>query len=239
MRTQIGLLNRHDLWLLCALVFAVAIAGKYIGTYVAARVSGINNREASAQGWLMNTRGLTELIVLNIGLELGVIWPLVFTMLVIMALVTTFMTSPLLEWTYPKRLIKLGLVEPQAQEQTDINAANEGESYQLLFNIQQSGIYLNASLLPANANADTDKQHSLTGLFQNQHSSLSGKVERYLLCNTPVSQSDRNKLVTMQMKLVDQGKITGQLTVNGISQSLGFTAMLQKNQEKSQKLNSH
>ncbi|MBH8562044.1 cation:proton antiporter [Nostoc sp. CENA67] len=130
LRTQIGLLNRPDLWLLCVLVLAVAIAGKYIGTYVAARVSGINNREASALGWLMNTRGLTELIVLNIGLELGVISPLVFTMLVIMALVTTFMTSPLLEWTYPKRLIKLDLVEPQAEEQTDINAANEGESYQ-------------------------------------------------------------------------------------------------------------
>ncbi|BAZ52640.1 sodium/hydrogen exchanger [Nostoc sp. NIES-4103] len=127
LRTQIGLLNRPDLWLLCALVLAVAIAGKYIGTYVAARVSGINNREASALGWLMNTRGLTELIVLNIGLELGVISPLVFTMLVIMALVTTFMTSPLLEWTYPKRLIKLDLVEPQAEQQTDIDTTNQGE----------------------------------------------------------------------------------------------------------------
>ncbi|MEH1948572.1 MAG: cation:proton antiporter, partial [Nostoc sp.] len=107
LKTQIGLLNRPELWLLCALVLAVAIAGKYVGTYVAARVSGISKREASALGWLMNTRGLTELIVLNIGLELGVISPLIFTMLVIMALVTTFMTSPLLEWTYPKKLIRL------------------------------------------------------------------------------------------------------------------------------------
>jgi Kef-type K+ transport system membrane component KefB/nucleotide-binding universal stress UspA family protein len=114
-RTQIGLLNRPELWLLCLMVLAVAIAGKYIGTYVAARVSGIDKREASALGWLMNTRGLTELIVLNIGLSLGVISPLLFTMLVIMALVTTFMTSPLLEWTYPKRLIKLDLVEPEPQ----------------------------------------------------------------------------------------------------------------------------
>ncbi|HEY9874311.1 MAG TPA: universal stress protein, partial [Candidatus Obscuribacterales bacterium] len=61
----------------------------------------------------MNTRGLTELIVLNIGLSLGVISPLLFTMLVIMALVTTFMTSPLLEWTYPKKLIRLDIVEPE------------------------------------------------------------------------------------------------------------------------------
>ncbi|OCQ97181.1 sodium:proton antiporter [Nostoc sp. MBR 210] len=135
LRTQIGLLNRPDLWLLCGLVLLVAIAGKYIGTYVAARVSGINKREASALGWLMNTRGLTELIVLNIGLELGVISPLVFTMLVIMALVTTFMTSPLLEWTYPKRLIKLDVVEPDLEIETTTETATIIEpapSYRIL-----------------------------------------------------------------------------------------------------------
>jgi len=122
LKTQIGLLNRPELWLLCAVVVIVAIAGKYIGTYIAARVSGIENREASALGWLMNTRGLTELIVLNIGLELKVISPLLFTMLVIMALVTTFMTSPLLEWTYPKKLIKLDLVEPEADDDNELGA---------------------------------------------------------------------------------------------------------------------
>lgn len=111
LRTQIGLLNSPELWLLCVAVLGVAIIGKYVGTYVAARVCGISNREASALGWMMNTRGLTELIVLNIGLSLGVISPLLFTMLVIMALVTTFMTSPLLEWTYPKRLIRLDISE--------------------------------------------------------------------------------------------------------------------------------
>jgi len=117
LRTEIGLLNRPELWLLCAAVVAVAIVGKYAGTYVAARVSGINKREASALGWLMNTRGLTELIVLNIGLSLGVISPLLFTMLVIMALVTTFMTSPLLEWTYPKRLIQLDVLESISEQE--------------------------------------------------------------------------------------------------------------------------
>lgn len=100
LRTQIGLLNSPELWFLCAMVVAVAIVGKYFGTYVAARFSGINKQDASALGWLMNTRGLTELIVLNIGLDLNVISPLLFTMLVIMALVTTFMTSPLLELIY-------------------------------------------------------------------------------------------------------------------------------------------
>jgi Kef-type K+ transport system membrane component KefB/nucleotide-binding universal stress UspA family protein len=115
LKTQIGLLNSPNLWLLSALILLVAIGGKYTGAYVAARLSGIDKREASALGWLMNTRGLTELIVLNIGLELGVITPLLFTMLVIMALVTTFMTSPLLEWTYPKRLIRLDIVESEAE----------------------------------------------------------------------------------------------------------------------------
>ncbi|WP_017314752.1 cation:proton antiporter [Mastigocladopsis repens] len=128
LRTQIGLLNRPQLWLLCLAVVAVAIIGKYVGTYVAARFSGLSNREASALGWLMNTRGLTELIVLNIGLSLGVISPLLFTMLVIMALVTTFMTSPLLEWTYPKKLIKLDVVE-QEPEETDVGASTREDSH--------------------------------------------------------------------------------------------------------------
>jgi Kef-type K+ transport system membrane component KefB len=130
LRTEIGLLNTPELWALCAAVVGVAIVGKYFGTYIAARVSGIENREASALGWLMNTRGLTELIVLNIGLELGVITPLLFTMLVIMALVTTFMTSPLLEWTYPKKLIRLDILEPEptSDEETQAGAA----SYRIL-----------------------------------------------------------------------------------------------------------
>ena len=115
LKTQVGLLNSPDKWLLCLAVIGVAILGKYLGTYMAARFSGIDHRESSALGWLMNTRGLTELIVLNIGLELKVITPLLFTMLVIMALVTTFMTSPLLERIYPKRLISLDVVESEPE----------------------------------------------------------------------------------------------------------------------------
>jgi Kef-type K+ transport system membrane component KefB len=121
LRTQVGLLNSLPLWGLCGLVLLVAIAGKYIGTFVAARVSGLSKRDASALGWLMNTRGLTELIVLNIGLNLGVITPLLFTMLVIMALVTTFMTSPLLEWTYPKRLIREQVMPSETDSQPHSN----------------------------------------------------------------------------------------------------------------------
>lgn len=118
LKTQIGLLNSPELWLLAAAILGVAIVGKYFGTYFAARSCNINKQEASALGWLMNTRGLTELIVLNIGLELGVISPILFTMLVIMALVTTFMTSPLLEWTYPKKSIRLHS-QPEPSESFD------------------------------------------------------------------------------------------------------------------------
>ncbi|MCU0524243.1 MAG: cation:proton antiporter [Elainella sp. Prado103] len=121
LRTQIGLLNQPVLWLLCAAVLTVAIGGKFLGTYGAARVSGMPRREAAALGWLMNTRGLTELIVLNIGLSLGVISPLMFTMLVIMALVTTFMTSPLLEMTYAKDLMRQDLIEAADPPGVSIN----------------------------------------------------------------------------------------------------------------------
>lgn len=96
LRTEIGLISGVDQWLLCAGIIVVAVAGKFGGTLIAARVTGLSWRGSSALGVLMNTRGLVELIVLNIGLDLGVITPTLFTMLVIMALVTTFMTSPLL-----------------------------------------------------------------------------------------------------------------------------------------------
>jgi Kef-type K+ transport system membrane component KefB len=96
LRTQIGLIESAQDWLLCVLIVVVATAGKFGGTAVAARLTGVPWRDSAALGILMNTRGLVELIVLNIGLDLGVITPRLFTMLVVMALVTTMMTSPIL-----------------------------------------------------------------------------------------------------------------------------------------------
>jgi Kef-type K+ transport system membrane component KefB/nucleotide-binding universal stress UspA family protein len=101
LRTQLGLLDTRGAWVMCALVILVACLGKFGGSAVAARITGLKWRESGALGILMNTRGLMELIVLNIGLDLGVISPTLFTMMVIMALVTTFMTTPLLELVYP------------------------------------------------------------------------------------------------------------------------------------------
>ena len=89
LRTQIGLLSGTDLWLLCGLVLIVATLGKFGGTYVAARLAGLGHREAGGLGALMNTRGLMGLIVLRVGLDLGIISGTMFTIMVLMALVTT------------------------------------------------------------------------------------------------------------------------------------------------------
>ena len=96
LRTEIALIETAADWALCGVIIAVATAGKFGGTAIAARLAGVPWRDSAALGILMNTRGLVELIVLNIGLDLGVITPRLFTMLVIMALVTTMMTSPIL-----------------------------------------------------------------------------------------------------------------------------------------------
>jgi Kef-type K+ transport system membrane component KefB len=96
MRTEIGLLNDWRQWLICLVIILVATFGKFGGSLAAARFSGESWRDAGILGILMNTRGLMELIVLNIGLDLGVISPSLFAMMVIMALVTTMMTSPAL-----------------------------------------------------------------------------------------------------------------------------------------------
>jgi Kef-type K+ transport system membrane component KefB/nucleotide-binding universal stress UspA family protein len=103
LRTEIGQLGTDvSLWLWCAAIVGVAIAGKWGGSTVAARMVGLPWRESLGLGILMNCRGLTELVILNIGLDLGVIPPALFAMLVIMALVTTAMTTPILGAIYPR-----------------------------------------------------------------------------------------------------------------------------------------
>ena len=96
LRTQIGLLHGWDEWLVCAIIILLATAGKFGGTLAAARFTGLGWRTSASLGILMNTRGLMELVVLNIGLDLGVISPALFAMMVVMALVTTLATTPAL-----------------------------------------------------------------------------------------------------------------------------------------------
>jgi Kef-type K+ transport system membrane component KefB len=95
LRTNIQLLDSAALWRDAALILMVAVVGKAGASTIAARAMGTSWREATMLGVLLNTRGLIELVVLNIGLDLGILSPLVFSMLVLMALITTFMTSPL------------------------------------------------------------------------------------------------------------------------------------------------
>jgi K+:H+ antiporter len=96
-RTEIGLITGFEDWLICATIIAMACLGKFGGTLLASRLSGVGWRDSAALGILMNTRGLVQLIVLNVGLDLGVISPRLFTMLVLMALVTTMMATPILQ----------------------------------------------------------------------------------------------------------------------------------------------
>ena len=124
LRTRIGLVEGAEMWGYCGLIVLVAVAGKFGGSALAARLTGMNGREAAAIGALMNTRGLMELVILNIGLDIGVISPAVFA-------ISTIMTSPLLELVYPARLIR----HPDAPGDTaagDASAAAEEEDLRLI-----------------------------------------------------------------------------------------------------------
>jgi Kef-type K+ transport system membrane component KefB len=102
LRTSFGLVRGSRMWLYLAAILAVAILGKLISSMIAARMNGLPWRESAALGVLLNTRGLIELVILNVGYDLGVISKEVFALMVIMALLTTFMTAPILSWIYPK-----------------------------------------------------------------------------------------------------------------------------------------
>ncbi len=102
LQTSLGLIRGTTMMVYCGLLFMVAVAGKFGASMIAARVMGIPWREAAGVGILMNTRGLIELVILNIGLEIGVLRQPLFSMMVLMAIGTTLMTTPLLVWFYPR-----------------------------------------------------------------------------------------------------------------------------------------
>ena len=100
LRTELGLLGSAQLWIICAVIVATAVVGKFGGVTLAARFYGISWRQSGLLGVLMNTRGLMELIILNIGLTFGVLSRPLFAMMVVMALATTFMTTPFMRLLY-------------------------------------------------------------------------------------------------------------------------------------------
>lgn len=119
LRTEIGLLDNPGLWKVCAAVTGVAVAGKFLGSALSARFVGQSWHDSLMLGALMNTRGLMELVVLNIGYDLGVLGPEIFAMMVIMALVTTLMAGPLLsliERFLPARVPTPGELEALARQ---------------------------------------------------------------------------------------------------------------------------
>jgi Kef-type K+ transport system membrane component KefB len=96
LRTELALLQDLNDWLVCGVIILLASLGKFGGSYAAARLTGLDANTAASFGILMNTRGLMELVVLNLGLDLGILSPVLFAMFVVMAIVTTLATSPIL-----------------------------------------------------------------------------------------------------------------------------------------------
>jgi Kef-type K+ transport system membrane component KefB/nucleotide-binding universal stress UspA family protein len=106
LRTDVALLDSPSAWLLCAVIIAVATLGKFAGSSLAARAAGLGWREAGALGALMNARGLMELIILNVGLDLGIVSPSLFAIMVLMAIFTTLITTPALDAIYPAERLR-------------------------------------------------------------------------------------------------------------------------------------
>ncbi len=119
LNTKIGLLNTGFLWLMCGAVLVAAVLGKGVACWLAARATGISNREALGIGTLMNARGLMELIIINIGLQRGIISEGLFATLVIMAVITTLMASPIFE-----RLVGTGTYQPTPEPEADPREAD-------------------------------------------------------------------------------------------------------------------
>ncbi len=142
-------------------ILVVAIAGKFLGAYLGARLQGVRSRQAGALATLMNTRGLTEIVILTVGLQLGILDGELFSLMVVMALVTTVMAGPLLTWIYPKRRIERDIAEAEKA------ALGVAEAYRVLVVVDSPAgdadrVALGADLAhdlapaPAGANAGPD-----------------------------------------------------------------------------------
>jgi Kef-type K+ transport system membrane component KefB len=152
LRTQIGLLNDSHSWGVCGLIILVAVVGKFGGSMFAAKFVGQSWKDSISIGALMNTRGLMELIVLNIGYDLGVLTPEMFAMMVLMALITTFMTGPALD-----------LINKFSKDPVETNIKGLKQKFKILvsFGNPQSGkkMVRIASLLSGNSNAQITTLH--------------------------------------------------------------------------------
>jgi Kef-type K+ transport system membrane component KefB len=188
LRTEIGLINDPYLWKITGFIILVAVVGKFFGSALAAKFVGQSWRDSLTIGALMNTRGLMELIVLNIGLDLKVLTPEVFTMMVIMALVTTFMTGPTLN------IINYIF---KTKDETVLEEVFNGEKYKILlsFGNNEKGKSL---LRLANSLVKKQKDKSTVTAM---HLTLSDEVHAYNL-----EQYEKDKF----LPLIDESKILNQ-----------------------------
>jgi Kef-type K+ transport system membrane component KefB len=121
LNTRLDLVNNAEMLLIAAAVIGAASIGKIVACWGAARLTGEDNRTSLAVGALMNSRGLMELIIINIGLERGIIQPPLFSIMVLMAIVTTLLASPMFEWVYGRHARKAGQLPspPPDEDETD------------------------------------------------------------------------------------------------------------------------
>ena len=141
LRTEIGLINEPYLWKITGLIILVATIGKLVGSALAARYVKQSWKDSLIIGTLMNTRGLMELVVLNIGYDLGILTPQVFAMMVIMALVTTFMTGPVLDlinWLFKSKKEEISTEKIQANKFRILVSFGNPENGRSLFRLANS-----------------------------------------------------------------------------------------------------
>lgn len=209
LHTEIGLIDTPQLWGVCVLLVVVAIAGKFGGCAIAARLVGESWKDSLTIGTLMNTRGLMELVALNIGYEMGVLPPSIFVILVIMALVTTFMTTPLLALVEKLFLKKEGGAVPDTKKKLLLffGRPQTGKDllsiYRLLFGKELG----NTQVIAAHYTLGTDLNPAKAEQYAKESFSLIGKEANRLKINVDERYKVTDKLTSEMVKLADDEKV--------------------------------
>jgi Kef-type K+ transport system membrane component KefB len=217
LRTQIGLINDPYLWKITGLIILVAVVGKFFGSAIAAKYVGQSWRDSLVIGALMNTRGLMELVVLNIGLDLKVLTPEVFTMMVIMALVTTFMTGPTLNF--------INFVF-KTSDQTSIEMLENSKKFKILisFGNRERG----KSLLRL-ANSFTKKQNELASVTA-MHFALSDETHTFDLVEEERKKFlpilEESKILKQEIKTIFKTTVDIETNITEIANSGDYDLLI-------------
>lgn len=209
LHTEIGLIDTPQLWGVCVLLVVVAIAGKFGGCAIAAWLVGESWKDSLTIGTLMNTRGLMELVALNIGYEMGVLPPSIFVILVIMALVTTFMTTPLLALVEKLFLKKEGgaVTDTKKKLLLFFGRPQTGKDllsiYRLLFGKELG----NTQVIAAHYTLGTDLNPAKAEQYAKESFSLIGKEANRLKINVDERYKVTDKLTSEMVKLADDEKV--------------------------------